>query len=101
MGALVVAPADVHADSFLGDITKRVIEGTSTCPSAASTKVRVGQIAVDDVAGERQVGAVELEIEPRLDDCFVLTLHRIGERREIVFARGVVFVGEELGDHPG
>ena len=58
----------------------------------------VGLVAVHDVPAHRQVGRVDLELEPGGHDGLVLGAHRLADRPQVVLGRRVVLVGQEEGD---
>ena len=58
-------------------------------------------ILVGDVALEREVGRIDLQQEPVLDDRLVLDLQRLAERREIVRKRVVMLVAHRHGENAG
>ena len=85
----------MHPDFFLGDIAKGVVQRFDMTFGGLQ-KVVIGQVAVDDVAGKRQVRAVELEVEAGFDDFFVLALHRLSQCGQVCLTRRVVLIRQEL-----
>ena len=58
------------------------------------------QVLVAGVPRHREVGAIELEVEPGLDDRLVFGAHGLDEVGEISLVRGIVLVGLERGHQP-
>ena len=58
-------------------------------------------VFVGDVAFEREIGRIDLQQQPVLDDRFVLDLKRSAERREIVRKRVVMLVAHRRGEDAG
>ena len=65
--ALVVAPADVDADAVLGDAVERVVQRLDMGLGDLDELV-VGEVGEQHVPRQREVGAVELQVEAGGDD---------------------------------
>jgi hypothetical protein len=100
MGPLVVAPADVDAHPVLRHVLKRVVQRLDM-GGRDLHELLVGQVREQHVAAEREVGAIELQVEASGHDGLVFLLHRIGERGEIGLPRRVVIILQEQADNAG
>jgi hypothetical protein len=93
----VVAPAHVQADLLLGDAVERRVQRVDR-----HRQVRVPALdrRADGpaVRGHREVGRVDLQVEPGVGDRLVLVAQRLAERLEVLLVRAVVLVGEVEGD---
>ena len=98
MRPLVIAPADVNPHTGRIDVAKRVVQRLDMHGRDLNELV-VAEISEQHMARERKVRTVELQIEAGTDNGLVFLLHRIGQRREIGLARGVVLVLQEQRDH--
>ena len=61
---------------------------TSTWSATRPEELLVGIAPEPDVPAHREIGAVELQHEPRLHDRFVLGLHRFRDRLEVLSCVG-------------
>ena len=91
MRALVVAPADMDADVVLGDAVEGVVQRLDMGLGDLDELV-VGEVAEQHVPRQREVGAVELQVEAGGDDRAVFVPHGVGERGEIGLARRIEVV---------
>jgi hypothetical protein len=64
-------------------------------------EVIVRKVGEEHVARQREVGAIELQVETGGHDGLVFRLHRVGERGEVGVPRGVMLVLQEQADHTG
>ncbi len=100
MRAFVIAPADVDAHLFGGQIGQRVVQRLDMGVGDLD-EVGVGKVGEQHVPRQRQIGAVELQVEPGGDDGFVFRLHGVGQRGQIGLARGIEIVLQKERDHAG
>src|SRR5262249_59697328 len=80
--ALVVPPAQVHADAGGRHVGQRMIEGLDL-EFRVAEELRLFGIAETDVTTHGEVGRVDLQIEACSHDRFVLRTHRIGEGTDV------------------
>ena len=101
--ALVVAPAEVHAQLLGRDVRAAAWFSASTCSCALLAEARRDrQVGELDVAAHRQVGAVELQHEAGLGDRLVLVLHRVGDGVQVLLvASGSARCGRRATTTPG
>ena len=85
----VVSPADVEAQLLARDPFDRPVQRLDRL---VEVRPPVGDVGADrpEVLRHREVGRVELELEPRLRDRAVLVAHRFRDRVEVRLVRGVV-----------
>ena len=76
MRAFVVAPAQVQAQTFGWYAIERVIQGGNV-HLCAFAKFGERQVCVLNMPSHGEVGAIELQIESRVDDRLVFVAHRI------------------------
>src|SRR5499426_3592119 len=96
----VVAPAEMQAQPVGGDVPERVVERLDVALGDLH-ELRVGEIGEAEVAPHGEIGAVDLQHEPRAVDGVVLLLHHLHEPGEIGLAVREVLVGDEVRDDPG
>ena len=87
--ALVVAPAHVQADPTRVDPRQRAVDGAD---HQLDPRQEVGErpVGEEGVALEGEVGGVDLEQQPALDDGVVLRAQRLGDGVHVLLHRGVV-----------
>jgi hypothetical protein len=87
----------VQADLVGRDVAQRVIERLDVALGDFE-ELRVAQLGKRQVTTHRQVGAVDLQHEPRAVDGVVLLLHDVDEPGQVRLAARVVLVAHEVGD---
>jgi hypothetical protein len=90
----------VDADLVGRDPGQRVVERLDV-QAGHATELLQAQPGVLDVAAHGQVGAVDLQHEPRPRDRLVLVPHRLRDGGQVRLVAAVVLVAEEERDHPG
>ncbi len=99
--ALVVAPAQVHAQLLGRDAGHGVVQCLHLLANLAAELLRGKADVRSDVAAHGQVRAVQLEDEASAHDGFVLRLHSVGQGRQVGLVGGVVSVLQKVRDDTG
>ena len=99
VGALVVAPAHVHAHALRRDVACGVVQRLDVLRDRATEVFDGLSVRLRERPAGGQVGAVDLEHEAGVVDRVVLLFHRVGQRGDVVLVGRVVLVGHEEGDH--
>ena len=97
MRALIVAPADVHAQLFGGMLCTAWLSA-STCSCARLRNSGKVEIGVLDVATHGEIGTIDLQHEAGIGDGLVFVPHRIGDGVDVGLVVLVVVVAEEQRD---
>ncbi len=92
------APADMQAHLFPRDAAQRVVEriDPQCCVFAIVGEADPGQAG----PAIRQVGVVDLQEEPGIDDRLIFLVHRLGDGEHELLVRFVIFVGDPVLDRP-
>ena len=96
--ALVIAPADVHANLVRRYLGERVIEHVDV-KRRALEKLGFGQILKAGMPGHGEIGTIELQDEACRNDGLVLFPHRVRDGLDIGLVGGVIAIGQKACDH--
>src|SRR6516165_9699688 len=98
MRALVVSPTQMHAKLLCRNIDKRVVERLDM-HAGALAKLLQTQIRKLDMSAHAEVGAVNLQDEPRFGHGFVFVTHCLSYRVKVGLVILVIVVAEEQRDY--
>ena len=87
VGALVVAPAQVHPHAGGVEVAGRVVEHVDV-ERRAGEELAIGERLEPGVACHREVGAVELDIETGVDDRLVFDSHGLADGDDVLLVEG-------------
>ena len=98
MWPFVVAPADMNPHPRRIDVPKRVVQRLDMHAGDLDEFI-IAEVGEQHMAGQRQVRTIKLQVETCCHNGFVFRLHRIGQCRQIGFARGIMLVLQKQRDH--
>ena len=98
MRALIIAPANMHADLFSRNIRQGMVQRVNMAGRDLD-KFIIRQIVEQHMTGQRQIRAIQLQVQTRGDNRLVLCLHRIRQSGQIRLAGLVIVVLQKQRNH--